>query len=167
MGSEESDSSSPPLSGDETILSQFIENMGLHFEQYDIPRIGGKILGLLLVASRPVSPEEMSEILQASRSSISTNLRTLSMVGVIEQVSVPGERSDYYIFADDAWQELLEIRLENIQDLREMTQHGQQGLLDQPEVSQRLENAIAWTSKIEQAYQNILQEWQSGKQIPT
>jgi DNA-binding transcriptional regulator GbsR (MarR family) len=167
MGSDEAGSSPPPLCGDEAILSQFIENMGLHFEEYDIPRIGGKILGLLLVASRPVSPEEMSEILQASRSSLSTNLRTLSMVGMIEQVSLPGERSDYYIFSEDTWQELLEIRQGHIQNLREIVQQGQQGLLNQPEASQRLNEALAWTSKLEKAYQTILQEWQSGQQIST
>ena len=64
MDYEETDSgsdSTPPLSGDTTTLSQFIENMGLHFEEYGVPRIGGRILGLLLASSRPVSSEEMSE----------------------------------------------------------------------------------------------------------
>ncbi|MFN7035193.1 MAG: GbsR/MarR family transcriptional regulator, partial [Bellilinea sp.] len=99
MVSDETDSgdSTPPISGDLSTLSQFIENMGLHFEEYGIPRIGGKILGLLLIASRPVSPEEMAELLQVSRSSISTNLRTLMMAGLADRVSVPGERSDYYV----------------------------------------------------------------------
>src|SRR6266545_4419294 len=121
MDSKETDSASdstPPLSGDTIKLSQFIENMGLHFEEYGVPRIGGRILGLLLASSRPVSSEEISEMLETSRSSVSTNLRTLLMTGLADRVSLPGERSDYYIFADEAWEDILKIRLDRIESLR-------------------------------------------------
>ncbi len=168
MGSEETDSgdSTPPILGDEATLSQFIENMGLHFEEYGIPRIGGKILGLLLVATRPVSPEEMAEVLQVSRSSISTNLRTLQMAGLADRVSLPGERSDYYVFSDEAWENSLEMRLESVQNLREMAQEGLQGLAEEHPARQRIDEIIDWTGLLQQAYEKLLQEWQSRKEIP-
>ncbi len=166
MGSEETDSgdSTPPILGDEATLSQFIENMGLHFEEYGIPRIGGKILGLLLVATRP--PEEMAEVLQVSRSSISTNLRTLQMAGLADRVSLPGERSDYYVFSDEAWENSLEMRLESVQNLREMAQEGLQGLAEEHPARQRIDEIIDWTGLLQQAYEKLLQEWQSRKEIP-
>jgi DNA-binding transcriptional regulator GbsR (MarR family) len=169
MDSDEADSSSdsnPPISGNITTLSQFIENMGLHFEDYGVPRIGGKILGLLIVSQRPVSSEEMSEVLQASRSSISTNLRTLLMTGLADKVSLPGERSDHYVFSDEAWETALEMRLEGIQSLREMAEDGLQGMAQDHPARQRLEEVLDWTNLVEDAYQRLIKKWQSRKEVP-
>lgn len=169
MVSDETDSGSdspPLLSGDSEALSQFIENMGLYFEDYGIPRIGGRILGLLLVARRPVSPEEMSEVLQVSRSSISTNLRSLLMAGLVERVSLPGERSDYYVISEEAWERSLEMRLEGIQALREIAEEGLQGLDAGHPARQRLEEMLSWAAMVEDAYRKLLEAWQSRKEVP-
>jgi DNA-binding transcriptional regulator GbsR (MarR family) len=167
MDSEETDSASdstPPLAGDKATLSQFIENMGLHFEEYGVPRIGGRILGLLLVSSRPVSSEEMSEVLDASRSSVSTNLRTLLMSGLADRVSLPGERSDHYVFSDEAWEAVLEIRLEQVETLREMARDGLRGLQDHNPARARLVEIAAWADMLEKAYKSTIQDWQSRKE---
>lgn len=168
MVSEEADSgdSNPPLSGDSTALSQFIENMGLHFEEYGVPRIGGKILGLLLISTRPVSPEEMSEVLQVSRSSISTNLRTLLMAGLAERISLPGERSDYYVFSDEGWETSLEMRLESIQNLREMAEEGLQGLGQNHPAQERIQEMMEWADLVTSTYEKLIKEWQSRKEVP-
>lgn len=168
MDSEEEDSgsdSNPPLEGDSETLSQFIENMGLHFEEYGVPRIGGKILGLMLVSSRPVTPEEMSDILQVSRSSISTNLRTLQMTGLADRVSLPGERSDHYIFSDEAWENSLEMRLEGILSLEEMAQDGLQGLAENNPARKRLLEVLAWSNLVKNSYEQLISEWHSQKEI--
>lgn len=167
MDSEETDSTSdsnPPLWGDKSALSQFIENMGLHFEEYGVPRIGGRILGLLLASTRPVSSEEISEVLETSRSSVSTNLRTLLMTRLADRVSLPGERSDYYVFSDDAWETILEIRLDRIESLREMAENGMQGMQDQYPARARLDEITAWADMLEKAYQDVIVKWQSHKE---
>lgn len=168
MDSEETDSadSTPPLSGDAARLSQFIENMGLHFEEYGVPRIGGRILGLLLASSRPVSSEEISEVLEASRSSVSTNLRTLLMTGLADRVSLPGERSDYYVFSDEAWETILEIRMDRIEALREMAEDGLLGMHDHHPARARLQEITDWTDMVKKAYEGILEKWQSRKEEP-
>jgi len=169
MDSEETDSvsdSQPPLSGEPNKLSQFIENMGLHFEEYGVPRIGGRILGLLLLANRPVSSEEISDVLEASRSSVSTNLRALLMTRLAERVSLPGERSDYYVFADEAWEAILEIRQERIESLREIAENGLRGLHDAHPARSRLQGITTWADMLDKAYQGIIHEWQSRKEEP-
>jgi DNA-binding transcriptional regulator GbsR (MarR family) len=140
--------------------------MGLHFEEYEVPRIGGRILGLLLTASHPVSSEEISEMLEASRSSVSTNLRTLLMTGLAERVSLPGERSDYYVFSDEAWEAILEIRLDRIEALREMAEDGLQGVQDNQLARARLKEITAWADMVEKAYEGIIKAWQSRKESP-
>lgn len=147
-------------------LSQFIENMGLHYEDYGVARIGGRILGLLLVAPRPVSSEEMAEALQVSRSSISTNLRTLQLSDLVEKVSLPGERVDYYIFSPDAWHKALEMRLASIFDLKELAEQGLNGLEEDHPARMRMKQMAAWVEMVEQAVQKLTEEWISRREVP-
>lgn len=166
MEAEETDSQgdSPPLIRVTPELSQFIENMGLHYEDYGVPRIGGRILGLLLVTARPVSSEELSEALQVSRSSISTNLRTLLMNDLIEKVSLPGERVDYYVFSPEGWQHSLEMRLASVFDLRELAEQGLEGLEGDHPARERLEEMAEWVDELQKTIQKLTSEWQSRRE---
>lgn len=157
--------SNPPIEGDSTVLSQFIENMGLHFEEYGVPRIGGRILGLMLVSSRPVTPEEMADLLQVSRSSISTNLRTLQMTGLADRVSIPGERSDFYVFSDDAWENSLAMRLEGIFALEEIAKESLEALEEDHPARKRMLEILTWSKLVKNAYEQIIQEWHAQKEI--
>jgi DNA-binding transcriptional regulator GbsR (MarR family) len=58
----------------------------------------------LLISEQPlVSMGELVETLQASKSSISSMARLLMQIELIELVSLPGERRDYYRIHPDAW----------------------------------------------------------------
>lgn len=142
-------------------LSQFIETMGLHFEDTSLSRIGGRILGLLLVAPRPVSSEEMAEALQVSRSSISTNLKMLQMGGLVEKVAFPGERLDYYIFANQGWQRALEMRLAGFLELKELGEQGLAGLEPGHPARARVEEMVALVARVQQMLEQLTAEWQS------
>src|SRR5258707_3209499 len=82
-------------------LQEFVESMGVYFERFALPRIGGRILGLLLIADRPLSLDDMASTLRVSRASISTNMRLLTASSLAEQVSFPGDRRDYYRFGPE------------------------------------------------------------------
>lgn len=158
--------SAPPLrsGADEQELSQFIENMGLHYENYGVPRIGGRILGLLILTPRPISSEEMSEALQVSRSSISTNLRTLMLNELVEKVSLPGERVDYYTLTEDVWQKSLELQLSNVFPLRDLAEEGLESLDEGHPARERMEEIISWINRVEDAFARLNQDWQSGRE---
>jgi DNA-binding transcriptional regulator GbsR (MarR family) len=70
-------------------ISGFIEGMGLYFEDFGVPRIAGRLLGLLLVTNRPLSLEEVATTLGVSRASVSTNARLILATGLVERVSLP------------------------------------------------------------------------------
>jgi DNA-binding MarR family transcriptional regulator len=156
----------PPLPGGNSALSQFIENMGLHYEGYDLPRIAGRIVGLLLVSPQPISSEEMAEALQVSRSSISTNLRTLMLADLIDKVSLPGERVDYYTISPTAWQNTLELRLAPLFPLRDVVSDGLEGLGPEDPCRQRLLDMIHWVDMVEETFQDLNQKWQSRLEAP-
>lgn len=75
---------------------RFIEGMGLALEEDRLPRIAGRLVGLLLLSPQPVRFDLLAERLRVSRGSISTNTRLLENMGVIERVTRPGDRRDYF-----------------------------------------------------------------------
>lgn len=156
----------PPSKGeDRQTLSQFVENMGLLYQDYGVSRIGGRIVGYLLVTPRPVSSEEMAEALQVSRSSVSTNLRTLLMAELVEKVSLPGDRVDYYVLSDLAWQNTLEMRLAAILPLKELAEEGLEGLHPDHPARPRLQSLMDWVGMVETILQRTRDEWQSRSEV--
>lgn len=105
-------------------LQEFVESMGVYFEKYGLARIGGRILGLLLVADRPLSLDDMASTLHVSRASISTNMRLITASSLAEQVSLPGDRRDYYRFGPDTWERALTTELDGIHWLRRLGERG-------------------------------------------
>lgn len=144
-------------------LSRFIENMGLYYEDYGIARIGGRILGLLLVAQKPLAPEQIAATLKVSRSSISTNIRYLVMSNMVEKVSVPGDRCDYFIFSPEGWQSAFQERLAGLEPLRELAAEGMAAMPQDHPARRNLEELSEWVTLAEKTYHQFLVEWQSRR----
>jgi len=120
--------------------AHFIEEMGLMFEQVGMPRMAGRIFAWLLIANPPLqSSGELVEVLQASKGSISTITRLLIQIGLIERVSLPGDRRDYFQIKPNAWSQLSQQRLKQIAAFRELAEQGL-GLMEgaSPAMQQRL-----------------------------
>ena len=89
------------------VIEEFIEQLGLIAQADGLPRIAGRILGLMVIHGGPFSFSELSIELKVSRASISTNTRVLENLGVIERVTRPGERQDYFKLHDNPYVELM------------------------------------------------------------
>ncbi len=163
--SSDSGSDSPHLPEDNSIVTQFIENMGLHFEDYEVSRIGGRMVGLLMLATGPLSSEDMAEALQVSRSSISNNLKTLLSDDLIEKVSLPGDRVDYYVIEADFWQKILEHRLASLLTVREAAQEGLVGLDQDDPVRPQLEKIVQSLNVVDEIVRRLRKEWQSQQEV--
>lgn len=98
-------------------VPEFIEKMGLVCEKEGMPRISGRMLGLLMVEGGPFSLDEIAERLQVSKASVSTNARTLEQFGMIERVSTPGDRRDFYRIESDPWEKMLLMAQQRWRDL--------------------------------------------------
>ena len=86
---------------------QFAEEVGIVFEQTGVPRMAGRILGWLLISDPPhQSMEQITRDLLASKGSISTMTRLLIQIGLIERLSLPGVRRDYFRLRSDAWEHI-------------------------------------------------------------
>ena len=104
----------------EETTTQLVERFGLRFEEDGLPRIAGRMLGLLMVSAEPRSLDELAEELQASKTSASTNARLLERLGTVERTTRPGDRRDYYRVADNLHVRMLEARLEQMRGTRDL-----------------------------------------------
>ena len=118
----------------------FIEEVGLLFEMVGLSRMSGRILGWLLICDPPhQSHAELTEVLQASKGSISTMTRLLMQIGFIEKISLPGKRRDYFRIKPNAWSQITKQRISQIKAFRKLAEKGLTLLKDAaPQEQQRL-----------------------------
>jgi DNA-binding transcriptional regulator GbsR (MarR family) len=93
-------------------LLQFTNRMGLLFEQDALPRIAGRLFGLLLVSQEARCLDELAEVLRVSKASVSTNARLLARRGILERVRHSGDRRDFYRVSPDLFVRSITVRLE-------------------------------------------------------
>jgi len=120
------------LSSQKEQLLHYIEEFGLFFEQFGLPRTAGRMLGWLLVCDPPhQTMDELTEVLQVSKSSVSTTSRMLIQSGLVEKVSFPGERKDFYRISDDAWIQAWVVRVKQTVAVRQLAERGLDLLSDE------------------------------------
>ena len=86
---------------------KFIEGMGIVAQSDGLPRIAGRLIGLMVLEAGPFSFSDLATRLEVSRASISTNTRLLEDMGVIERIGRLGDRQDYFQLAKDPYAKLL------------------------------------------------------------
>lgn len=92
----------------DTIRTDFIEQTGLISQTEGLPRIAGRVFGLLIFDGDAVSFGDLATRLQVSRGSISSSIRILEERGLIKRTSKPGERQDYLQLAPNPYATMLE-----------------------------------------------------------
>jgi len=142
---------------------QFAEEVGIVFEQTGMPRMAGRILGWLLISNPPhQSTEQITEALIASRGSVSTMTRLLIQLGLIERISLPGVRCDYFRLRSDAWQHMIGRGLtEEIRMVRQLAVHGLELLGDKTPVTRKwLEEMVNVYTFLEKEFPALLDRWE-------
>ncbi len=140
----------------------FAEEMGLIFEAVGVPRMAGRIFGWLLICDPPQqSSPELSEVLHASKGSISTMTRQLIQIGLVERVVIPGDRRDYFQIKPNAWTQLSQQRMAQIKAFRQLAERGLQ-LLEgaESDLKHRLEDMYDMHAFWEREMPLLNQRWQ-------
>ena len=103
---------------------QFVERFAVALETDGFPRIAGRIFGLLILSDEDVSLDDIAEAVGASKASASVNTRMLEEKGLIDRVSRPGDRRDYYKLSADPFVRTMESRLSRWDRVREVVGEG-------------------------------------------
>ncbi len=146
----------------------FVEEVGLLFEHAGLPRMAGRILGWLLICDPPhQSPGELAKVLQASKGSISTMIRLLIQIGLIERISLPGQRRDYVRIKSNSWNELFTRRMFMVSSFRQLAERGLTVLSDdhgQPQ-RERLAEMRDLYAFLEREVPMLLARWERERHL--
>lgn len=144
---------------------KYLEEFGLMFGQFGLPRMLGRVLGALMISDPPErSAEELAEVLGASRGSISSATRSLIQMSLVQRWSKPGERRDYFRVKPGAWHEIMRREMEALGGFRKMAERGLD-LLDSedPGARRSLEEMRDFYIYWEKEMPNVLERWEKEK----
>jgi DNA-binding transcriptional regulator GbsR (MarR family) len=143
--------------------SDFVEQLGLLAEQSGMPRMAGRVLGWLLICDTPrQSFGDLVDALQASKGSISTMTRLLVHLGLIERVSTPGDRRDFFELTPDAWTRLLRQRVAMIARFGDLAERGLPLLRHEaPRRRERLQDMVELYTWWERESTAMLERWEA------
>jgi DNA-binding transcriptional regulator GbsR (MarR family) len=150
--------------------SSFVEDTGLLLESMGMTRMAGRIMGHLMVTDKEmVSFDELTQVLQASKSSISTNVKALINVSFIKPVTTPGDRKTYYMLSPDiSWVEMFQRRHQQLIAMVNLFERGSKLRANTKDrTSQWIENAIDFYQWFIQRFPEIFLEWQEYKKSKT
>ncbi len=148
------------------IKQQFIQDYGEAYQHFGLPKLMGRIVGLLLFIDSPVSLDDITQELNVSKGPVSQIVNRLREHNLVERVWVPGDRKDYYkphrnIFSN-AFHNHMMAQKKNL----ELAKRYQELIAcdDAAELSGFCRNIAEmreFYEKMQEAYQKFLDEWLS------
>ena len=142
----------------------FIERMGVALDSDGLPRIAGRIFGLLLVSEDPRSLDDLAAELRVSKGSASTNARLLEERGLVERVCRPADRRDYYSVRPDLFIHTMAQRLARWQRFHEAIGVARTSLpIRSQEVRDRLEEYEQAYAFMSQVIGEALTRWRGSR----
>ena len=148
---------------EQSVEKNFVEEVGIVFEQTGLPRMAGRIFGRLLISNPPhQSTDQLAEALIASKGSISTMARLLIQIGLIERLSLPGERLNYFRLRHDALRHMLKHGVEDeIKMFRQLAEHGLELLASETSLTIKwLEEMRDKYAFFEREFPTLLERWE-------
>jgi DNA-binding transcriptional regulator GbsR (MarR family) len=144
--------------------SAFVEKIAILLEADGMPRVAGRLFGLLLVSAEPRSLDELASQLGLSKASISINARLLEEKGVVERTGRQADRRDYYSIAEDILERTLEQRIAKIRRFQQSIAEARKTCtIDDEVVRSRLENMDMAHNHLIDATARALDEWRARR----
>jgi len=151
---------------------EFVEDVGILFEQTGLPRMAGRIVGCLLISDPPhQTTSELTDALMASKGSISTMTRFLIRIALIERISLPGQRRHHFRIKPGAWHQLLKDTVDQTIAFRQLMERGLELIEDKDHANRQwLEEMRNMYAFFEREFPVLLERWEQQrkeKQAPS
>lgn len=90
----------------QAVQESMLDGLGQLAAYFGFSKVMGQLYGALLLSGDPLSLDDLVELLDISKASVSMNLRTLEHMGMVRQVWVRGQsgRRKFYEAETDFWQ---------------------------------------------------------------
>jgi DNA-binding transcriptional regulator GbsR (MarR family) len=79
-----------------SLKQEFIQDFGEAYHIFGLPKLMGRIVGLMLYVETPISLDEIASQLNVSKGPVSQIIRRLKDHNLIRRIWMPGDRKDYY-----------------------------------------------------------------------
>ena len=88
------------------VRDSMLDGLGQLAEYFGFSKIMGQLYAALLMSPQPLSLDDMMELLEISKASVSMNMRTLEHMGMVRQAWVRGrgDRRKFYEAETDFWE---------------------------------------------------------------
>ncbi len=148
------------------IKQEFIQDYGLGYQIFGLPKLMGQVVGLLLFSDGPLSLTDITEELQVSKGPVSQIMRRLREHNLVRRIWVPGSRRDYYEAEQDifgqAFTNHIKLQGQNLALARKYTSAIQENR-DQvpPSFAERMDEMERFYTLMNKHLMNFLDEWQT------
>ena len=110
---------------DEAGEGSFLEDFGLLLEREGMPRMAGRMLGWLLICDPPhQTAGQLAQVVGASKASVSTTMRLLMHTELVERITLPSERRDYFRVRPNAITTLMRSTMGRLRAGRDLAERG-------------------------------------------
>lgn len=106
-------------------LQEAAEELALVLTNHGLQRMTARVLATLLFTEQSsMTMGDLADQLLASNGSISTAIKMLSSVGLVERAPAPGSRREHYRLRDDAWAVLYTNQNDVLASMRHAAEAG-------------------------------------------
>ncbi|WP_405110569.1 MarR family transcriptional regulator [Micromonospora sp. NBC_01405] len=106
-------------------LSDPAEQLALTLTQGGLQRMTARVLAALLFTEQEtMTAGEIAETLSISSGSVSTAVKALTTVGLIQRVPAPGSRREHFRLPEGAWATLMSGQNMTVKAMREAAEQG-------------------------------------------
>ncbi len=152
----------------EALIREQVEKIGVFLEQQAkasaITPLAGRLFAFLILSDPPYQNfYDITEFLQASKSSISTALKALEQSGLVDYFTFSGDRKRYFRVNTKKWLEVEQMRLQQAtialglaQDILEFRKDSKH-----QDFNEGVEKVVEFYEYITLGMQDLLEKWKS------
>ena len=137
------------------------ERLALALTRAGLQRMTARLLAAFLFTDQPgLTMGDLADDLGVSPGSVSAGIKTLTSVGLIEQIPAPGSRRDHYRMRDDAWPTLFSTQNQVIRVMQEAADNGIAASGPNSLASRRLEDMRDFYAFMVRELPALVDRWQ-------
>ncbi len=143
--------------------------MGNSTESDGMSPIAGRLFATLVLSDAPRSLDELADALGVSKASVSTDARRLFEKGIVERVTKPGDRRDYYELAPDFFAATIRNRVDKWRRFQQLANQVRTQVSDfSPTVRSRLDSIDEIHAFVVDRIEAALNSWErNDRKRPT
>jgi hypothetical protein len=153
-----------PSGAEASGLTDLVEAIAQYYVASGVPLIAGRVIGWLLVCDPPEqAAAEIATAVEASRSSLSTNLKLLIGYRLVKKVSLRGQRGARYRIDGDLWVDAIQAEFARLDRFRVLARRGMTLLRPDSPRAERLRSIDDFYGWLDDEMQPVFDRWRRDR----